>query len=96
MKNKIDAGDIVMIRSDSRFYDRGFNNPKEICGIVTRHYKSLSLGIYVRWENGASNSYNEGDLDVVFKYTKDSEQLRDMIYANIIHGNCGEKHEPDF
>lgn len=87
MKNKIDTGDIVSIKSGSRWYDHGPANPKEICGIVRYRDESQNLVIKVRWENGYYNSYSEDDLDVVFKYTKESEELRDMLYANIIYGN---------
>lgn len=47
------------------FY-RGGPNPFGIAGTVTNTKRDRHLHIRVAWDNGASNSYAEEDLDLLF------------------------------
>lgn len=59
------VGDTVRIKSTSRFYGRkDETNPINIIGKITA-IESWSLGVYVDWSNGYSNSYDVIDLEVV-------------------------------
>jgi len=63
-KSKFKVGDKVLISDDSQWYDQGDSNPANVEGVITE-IKNEDLGIYVKWSNDKSNSYNDRDLLLV-------------------------------
>ena len=59
----------VLLLPTSEFYNDGDSNPKDTIGeIYEINYGEMDLHIYVRWRNGATNSYNPEDLTIVHFY----------------------------
>jgi hypothetical protein len=66
--SKFKVGDKVKIKKGTRFYgaDDESSNPKDMVGEITRVEKpSERLNIKVKWQNGAINSYDTKDLELV-------------------------------
>ena len=64
---KFKAGDRVLIIPGTKYYTTSDYNPRDVKGTI-EHYSGSS--IYVKWDNGATNSYDEEDL----KFAVEEEQ----------------------
>ena len=58
------VGDKVYIHEGSQYWrDDSDANPRDMIGVIFKgHYNG---GVRVRWQNGRTNSYAEGDLTVL-------------------------------
>jgi len=74
---KFNIGDKVKISAQGAAYwgDWGAgpdsqNNPTNVVGTVFEHIDFLGLTTRVRWPSGITNSYHDGDLDLVMRVVK--------------------------
>jgi hypothetical protein len=59
---KLTKGNRVRISKESRYYGDPYANPKEVTGTIERIDAQESHCYRVKWDNGETNSYREGDL----------------------------------
>jgi hypothetical protein len=66
---KLPLGSRVKISPSSEFWGRGAYNPKDVEGVLVQNSgNSLPEFVYrVQWDNGHTNAYREGDLELVGK-----------------------------
>jgi hypothetical protein len=83
VNNNFKVGDRVKIKESSEFYGTATANPAHINGVIEK-IKDEYLGIFVKWDNEITNSYDEHDLELVNEaeseaYLDVTEKLTNMI-----------------
>lgn len=84
MASKFQEGVEVMIKKSSQYHLTGDEtNPIGIKGKITRNDGSRDHNVYVKWDNGRTNVYNEHDLKII-KAPKviDTALLAELFYKD--------------
>ena len=61
-KRKLAKGNRVRISKYSKYYGDPYSNPSDVTGTIERIDEDESHCYRVKWDNGETNSYREGDL----------------------------------
>jgi hypothetical protein len=81
MASKFQEGVVVQIKKSSTYHKPDdSSNPIGIKGKVTRNDGTSDHNVYVSWDNGSSNVYNEHDLKIITEV--DENLLKEMYYKD--------------
>lgn len=81
MTSKFQEGVKVQIKKSSTYHKAGdSSNPIGIKGKVTRNDGTSDHNVYVKWDNGSTNVYNERDLKIIVEI--DTSMIAEIFYKD--------------